>query len=338
MKRRAYLAEKPGSINNLKIVEQDLKPPAENEVTVEVKAIGLNYADIFTVLGLYKAAPGRNIIPGIEFSGVVFDTGKNVKNFQSGDRIYGSTKFGAYASHLNIDSFYILKIPDKWNYEQAAASIVQPLTAYYALVVLAQVQKGNTVLIHSAAGGVGLNANRIAKKLGAFTIGTVGNPDKLPVLDNEGYDRKIVRGKNLRKDILAALGDRELNVVLDSVGSKVFKTSFDLLAPMGRIIVYGAGAYSTGNASSDLFKLAFTYLTRPKIDPLTMIEQNRAVMAFNLIWLYEKGELLKGYLNELQKLELGEPFISEIFGFDDLKSAMLRLKSGKTTGKIIVKI
>ncbi|MEJ2617356.1 MAG: zinc-binding dehydrogenase [Ignavibacteriaceae bacterium] len=338
MTRQVYFLKRAGSINNMKLLEQDLPEPARDEVTVEIKSIGLNFADIFSILGLYKAAPKFNLIPGLEFSGIVIKKGENVKEFSIGDRVYGATKFGGYVSHINIDQSYLLKLPNDWTFEEGASFIVQSLTAYYALVVLGEVNQNKTVLIHSAAGGVGLNANRIAKKFSAFTIGTIGNKSKIELLKSEGYDRIIVRDKNLKRNIQEALGSRPLDIVLEAVGSKVFKISFNLLTHTGRIIVYGAGAYSTGNSSNNLFKLAYKFFTRPKVDPLRMIEQNRAVMAFNLIWIYERGEYLRKLLDEVIKLNLPKPIINHTFSFDALPDAVRALKSGKTTGKVVVKV
>ncbi len=338
MIRQVYFLKRAGSINNMKLLEQDLPEPAKDELTIEVKSIGLNFADIFSILGLYMAAPKINLIPGLEFSGLVIKKGENVKEYSIGERVYGATKFGGYVSHLNINQSYLLKLPDDWTFEEGASFIVQSLTAYYALVVLGEINQNKTVLIHSAAGGVGLNANRIAKKFSAFTIGTIGNESKAELLKSEGYDRIIVRDKNLKEKIQEALGDRSLDIVLEAVGSKVFKSSFDLLTHTGRIIVYGAGAYSTGNSASNLFKLAYKYFTRPKVDPLRMIEQNRAVMAFNLIWIYERGDYLRKMLDEVIKLELPKPIINHIFSFKYLPEAVKTLKSGKTTGKVIVKV
>jgi NADPH:quinone reductase-like Zn-dependent oxidoreductase len=338
MIRQVYFLKRAGSINNMKLLEQDLPEPENDEVTVEVKTIGLNFADVFSILGLYEAAPKSNLIPGLEFSGVIIKKGENVEEFSVGDRVYGVTKFGGYVSHININQLYVLKLPDDWTFEEGASFIVQSLTAYYALVVLGEINQNKTVLIHSAAGGVGLNANRIAKKFSAFTIGTVGNKSKVELLKSEGYDRVIVRDKNLKKNIREALGQRPLDIVLEAVGSRVFKTSFNLLTHTGRIIVYGGGAYSTGKSSSNLFKLAYTYLTRPKVDPLKMIEQNRAVMAFNLIWIYERVAYLRNLLNNVIKLNLPKPLINHIFPFNELPNAVRTLKSGKTTGKVVVKV
>ena len=334
MIRQVYFLKSAGSINNLKLIEENLPEPEKGKLTVEIKSIGLNFADIFSILGLYKAAPKFNLIPGLEFSGVIINKGENVNEFSIGDRVYGATKFGGYASHINVDQSYVLKLRDDWTFEEGASSIVQSLTAYYALVVLGEINPNKTVLIHSAAGGVGLNAIRIAKKYSAFTIGTIGNNSKKELAESEGYDRIIVRDKNLKGKIIEALNGRSLDIVLDTVGSSVFKTSFNLLSHTGRIIVYGAGAYSTGNSASNLFKLAYKYLTRPKVDPLRMIEQNRAVMAFNLIWIYDRVEFLRKLLDEVIKLNLPKPLINHTYSFNDLPKAVRVLKSGKTTGRL----
>ncbi len=338
MKRQAYFLKRAGSINNMKLIEQDLPEPGKEEVTIEVKSIGLNFADVFSILGLYKAAPFFNLIPGLEFSGIVIKKGENVKGFSIGDRVYGVTKFGAYVTHININQSYILNLHDDWSFQEGASFIVQALTAYYALVKLGEINQSKTVLIHSAAGGVGLNANRIAKKFSAFTIGTIGNESKRKLLESEGYDKIIVRDKNLKNNIKEALGNRKLDIVLEAVGGKVFKTSFDLLAPTGRSIVYGGGAFSTGKSGSNIFKLAYRYLTRPKVDPLRMIEQNRAVMAFNLIWIYEQTEFLRKMLDEVLELDLPKPIINHLFYFENLPDAVRELKSGQTTGKVVVNI
>ncbi|MGB9592492.1 MAG: alcohol dehydrogenase catalytic domain-containing protein, partial [Candidatus Kryptoniota bacterium] len=170
MRRWSYRITKPGSFHNLKLVEEELSEVGENEVRIEVKAIGLNFADLFTILGLYKAAPKKDFIPGLEFSGIIVEKGKRVNNYEINDRVMGSIRFGSYTTHLNIDHRYITRIPDDWSFEEGASFIVQALTAYYALLPMGGLKEGQTVLIHSVAGGVGVYANRIAKKFNAYTI------------------------------------------------------------------------------------------------------------------------------------------------------------------------
>lgn len=339
MKRKSWrMIPKAGSIENLKLVDEELDRPKNREVTVEVKAIGLNFADIFTLFGLYGATPKGSFIPGLEYAGIVVDTGDEVTRYKSGDRVMGITKFGAYTTHVNIEEDYISPLPDGWSFEEGSAFLVQALTAYYALVKLGNIQKGYTVLIHSAAGGVGIMANRIAGKFDAYTIGTVSSDKKVDFLKKEGYNDVIVRGGNFRKQLRDALGERPLNLALDSIGGSIFKDSFRLLAPEGRIIVYGSARYASTGKKPNMFKLLKYYYTRPKVDPQGMVEWNKSIMGFNLIHLYNKKEVFRQALSELYEMNIGSQFVGHTYEFENLKDAIAIFQTGKTMGKVVVKV
>ena len=336
--RKSYRITKAGSLNNLVLVDEELDCPADNEVTVDVRAIGLNFADVFTILGLYKAAPKSDFIPGIEFSGVIRQTGKSVADHSVGERVMGSIRFGAFTSRLNIDSTYVIKIPEEWSFEEGASFIVQSLTAYYALVRLGDIKREQTVLIHSAAGGVGMYANRIAKKIAAYTIGSVGNSSKLEALKGEGYDRVIVRDGGFRNRLAEALGERKLDIILDSLGGKIQKESFDFLAPSGRMVSYGATDFASAGSRPNYFRLARKYIGMARYDSLNLIESNRSIMGFNLIWLYSQSEMLKGMIREILALRLPRPYVGQVLPFTRLKDAVRLLQSGKTVGKVVVTV
>jgi alcohol dehydrogenase len=338
MKRKSYRISRVGSLNNLNLVEEEIPGPADNEVCIKIKAVGLNFADVFTIFGLYRAAPKRNFIPGLEFSGIVVDRGKDVSDFEINDRIMGSIRFGSYATRLNIDSKYVMKLPEDWSFEEGASFIVQALTAYYALVRLGNIGQGQTVLIHSAAGGVGVYANRIAKKFSAHTIGTIGNPSKAELLRSEGYDEIIVRDRNFKKELLKHLNGRRLDLVLDAVGGKAQKDGFDLLAPTGRLVAYGLSQFASPGARPNYLKLAFRFITMPRYDTLTLIESNKSVLGFNLIWLYERHDLWLSMLSEIGALHLDKPYVGSVFPFEQLKEAIRNFQSGRTTGKVVVKV
>ena len=337
MLRRSYRISKAGSINNLRFVEEELPEPLDNEVTIEVKAIGLNFADLFAIQGLYSATPKASFIPGLEYSGTIIKKGSDVKSYQTGDRVIGAIRFGAYTTNLNIDQKYILKLPEEWSFEEGAAFVVQPLTAYYSLVELGNIKPDNTVLIHSAAGGVGIYANRIAKYFNAFTIGTVGDNSKLEFLEKERYDKVIVRGKNFKSQLQNALGERTLDIVLESIGGKIFKDSFDLLAPSGRIMIYGGAQFMSQSSRPNYPKVLYRFLTRPKVDPLKLSDSNRSIMGFNLIYLWDKPEELKPILNKILEMNLKKPFIGKTFQFEQLTDALKYFQTGKTIGKVVVK-
>ena len=222
VERQVYRMPKAGSINDLKLQTEILQEPQADEVCVQVKAIGLNFADIFAMQGLYKATPPGSFIPGLEFSGEIVAVGNAVPEWKQGDKVMGATKFGGYVSHINIHHRYIVPLPADWSFEQGAGFLVQGLTAYYALTALGDLQKGMTVLIHSAAGGVGILANRICKKFEAYTIGTVGNSKKVEfLLKQESYDDVIVRDDDFYQKLRNTLGERRINLIMKCIGAKI---------------------------------------------------------------------------------------------------------------------
>jgi len=338
MERLAYQINKAGSIDKLKLVTENLSDPSKNEVTVQVKAIGLNFADIFAIQGLYSATPKESFVPGLEYSGIIIKKGNDVTEFEIGDKIMGAIRFGAYTNYLNINKNYIQQLPEGWSFEEGAAFIVQSLTAYYSLVELGNIKNGSTVLIHSAAGGVGIYANRIAKRFNAYTIGSVGTEKKIDLLKKEGYDAVIVRDNGFSEKLKKSLENRDLDIVLECIGGKIFAESFKQMSAGGRIIVYGAAQFSTGSSSPNYFKVLTKYLTRPKVDPLSLSDKNKSVMGFNLIYLWDKVELMKKYLINILEMNLPKPMIGEMSDFKDLLSAVKKFQSGQTVGKVVVRI
>jgi NADPH:quinone reductase-like Zn-dependent oxidoreductase len=337
MRRKTFRINKAGSINNLKLTDENLPEPNENEVTVEVKAIGLNFADLFAIQGLYSATPKGSFIPGLEYSGIVSNAGSKVKEFKAGDKVMGAIRFGAYATHLNIDPRYILTLPEGWSFEEGASFIVQALTAYYALLELGNIKNNYTVLIHSAAGGVGIFANRIAKKYNAYTIGTIGSESKRNFLISEGYDDVILRNNNFDERLKKALGERKLNIVLESIGGNIFEDSFKALAPSGRIIIYGGAQFMSHSSKPNYLNVFYKFLTRPKVDPLSLSNINKSVMGFNLIYLWDRPDELMNMAEEVLKMNLKRPYIGKVFSFKNLIEALRYFQTGKSIGKVVVK-
>lgn len=332
--REFYLVKKAGSLRNLKLNRSEIPPLEKGKVFVEVKTIGLNYADIFAIMGLYSATPKGSFIPGLEFSGEVLASDSG--DFVPGQKVIGVTRFGGYDSHIVADPDYLFPLPATWSFEEGAAFPVQTLTAYYALRTLGDLKSGQTVLIHSAAGGVGLQANRIAKKYDAFTIGVVGNEAKVDLLRREGFDKTIVRGKHFRDELRRALEQRPLNLVLETTGGKYFYHSYNLLAPMGRLVAYGSAQFTPSSHRPNYISLLFRYLFRLRVDPLTMIQSNKSVMAFNLIWIYEQKALMREMFTEIEKLKLPAPIVGHRFDFQQMGEALTLFQSGKTTGKVVL--
>ncbi len=329
---------KAGNLKALQLVDATLPPPAAGEVSIAVRTIGLNFADVFAIWGLYSATPKGIFTPGLEYAGEVIAAGNGVKDIRVGDTVMGVTRFGAYTTHLNIDHRYVIPLPENWTLEQGAAYLVQVLTAYYGLVELGNLQRGNTVLVHSAAGGVGIFANRIAKRYEAYTIGTTGSSTKVDFLKKEGYDQVIVRSGNFGNDLQKALANRELNIIMECIGGKILQQGFAQLAPQGRMVIYGSARYASPGDRPNYLRIIRQHFTRPKIDPQKLIHTNKAILGFNLIWLYERVELLRTILQKVKVLELPPPHVGHTFPFEQLPDAIRLFQTGKTIGKVVVTI
>jgi len=327
-----------GNLADMKIQTFTLPEPAPGEVQISVRAIGLNFADVFAIWGLYGATPKGAFTPGLEYAGIVERVGEGVTHLRSGDRVMGVTRFGAYTTHLNIDARYALPLPENWDFETGAAYPVQTLTAYYAMLYLGALQRGQNVLIHSAVGGVGLQALKIARAYGCFTIGTVGSASKVSFAKQLGYDQVIVRSDDFEQQLKNALEGRPLELVLDSVGGRYFTIPYQMLAPMGRVVVFGSARYASPGDRPNKLRMLYYWLTRPKIDPQQMPETNRAVLGFNLIWLYERATLMHQLLQELEALHLAPPHVGHVFSFEQLPDAVRLFQTGKTVGKVVVTV
>ena len=369
--RRAWSLE-AGSVASLELRETPPLPPAgAGEVLIKVAAVGLNFADVFSVLGLYSATPDSRFTPGLEFSGEILEVGagpatyvefagpeakeaaeRDARKFRVGDRVSGVVRFGAYATHVLVPAHQLRKVPTSWTFEQAAALNVQGLTSFYGLKALGGLRKGDTVLVHSAAGGCGLLALAICEAVGATAIGTVGAASKVSVIlerfPRMDPARVIVRDrKGFQGQLDAALeavGAEGFDIVLDAVLGDYFPAGWASLAKGGRYVTYGAADMTPqGDSvwsvlSFAWLKLAWKYLTRPKVDPLAMMAENRGILGFNLIWMFSKVSLLAPLLEELYALKLAPPHVGHVFAFEEAPEAIRLFQSGRTTGKVVLKL
>jgi NADPH:quinone reductase-like Zn-dependent oxidoreductase len=326
---------------------------AEDECRVAVRAIGLNYADVFCVLGLYDAAnkvleddpTGGPFVPGLEFAGEVVEVGGAVKTHRVGDRVYGFSRFGSYTTSLASRESLLKPIPESWSYAEAAALLVQGLTAWHGLVELGAAKKGSRVLVHSAAGGVGCAALEICKNLGCDAVGVVGSDAKVPFL-RERFPActPLVRGpEGGYAQQLDEVGG-EYDVVLESLGGRYLTAALDRIAPMGRMVHFGATHAYGGSRVDGLFKwlkLVPNYLRRPLIDPGKIVPKNIGIFGFNLIWLTEREEELTRELDDMLGrggLASRAPAVGKEFPFAELPAALDWLRSGQSTGKVVVTV
>ena len=353
--REAWRVRRTGALGRLRRCTEGMPEPGPGEARVLVKAIGVNFADVFACLGLYSATPKGDFVPGLEFAGVVEALGPAAPStgargslagsIRPGDRVIGLTRFGAYATAVNLDARYLRPVPPDWTFSEAAAFPVQGLTAWYGLIELGGLTPGNSVLVQSAAGGVGLNALALLATGDAGVVATVGSPAKRDFLvDRCGLspDQVIVRhrrrfGAQL-DGALAILGLDGFDLVLDAIAGPFFRPAYARIRPAGRYILYGAADFMPKRGRPNYVRLALKYLRRPRLDPLQMIVENRSLMAFNLIWLWDQVDRLQRAYDRLGTLVRKPPHIGRRFPFDEAPAALRHLQGGESIGKVVIEV
>ncbi|MGI0119163.1 zinc-binding dehydrogenase [Zooshikella sp. RANM57] len=337
MERQVWQVKKTGSLNRMELVQQIMSPLADNHVRIKVKAIGLNYADIFSVFGLYSATPKGRFTPGLEVSGIVVATGKAVSNYRIGQAVIAVTRFGGYSSLIDCTANYIWPLPDKWHWNEGAAWLVQTLTAWYGLCKLANVQSAQTVLIHSAAGGVGLRAMQLVKALGGKAYGVVGTATKKQFLEKQGFSA-LIRNKGAYAKQLQSLPEKGVDVVLDAIGGKIQQAAYRFLNPQGKLVVFGAANFTPVGQKLNWLRIVWQFLVRPRYDPLAMMSNNISIHAFNLIWLWDQQTLLNEGYKAVQQLHLPKPFVGRSYSFSQAIEALDYLRSGQSIGKVVLMV
>jgi alcohol dehydrogenase len=350
-RRDVWRIDRAGSLDRLTRRTEDLPDPPPGHARVAVKAIGLNFADIFACLGLYSATPAGSFIPGLEFAGLVDAVGPSaspadrVWAIRRGDAVVGLTRFGGYATAVNAPVRDLRPLRPGWSHLHGAAFPAQALTAWYGLVRLGAVERGDVVLLQSAAGGVGLNALAILTAIGARTIGVVGREAKRRwLLEQRGLPERQVIVRNRRTfgaDLdraLAAMDAPGLDLVFDAVAGPFFQPAYRRLSREGRLVVYGAADFMPRGPRVNYLGLALRYLRRPRLDPLRMVSDNRSVMGFNLIWLWDRATRLSQAYDEIEGLIAAPPFVGRSFPFAEAPAALRCLQSGESIGKVVLEV
>ena len=254
---KAAIINRTGGPEVIELKDIILEKPEENEVTIEQKAIGLNYIDTYHRSGLYPLKLPTGI--GVEGAGVIKEIGSNVKEFSVGDKIsYSGAPLGAYSTHRNYPTKNLVKVPNNIDLEVAATLMTKGLTTFYLLHKTYPVKSGETILFHAAAGGVGQIFGQWAKTLGCKVIGTVGSDEKIDKAKSYGYDHIINYNKeNFSEKVLEITNGKGVSVVYDGVGKNTFERSLKCLSIRGMMV-------SFGNASGALSPIDVPKLLQPK--------------------------------------------------------------------------
>ena len=287
----AIIMHETGGPEVLRWEAYDPGQPKTGEVLLQQDAIGLNFIDVYHRTGLYPL-PALPAIPGMEGAGVVEKVGEDVSDFKAGDRVaYAGLPPGAYAEARIMPADRLVKLPDSISTRQAAAMMLQGMTARYLIYGCYRVKAGDHILIHAAAGGVGLIVCQWAKHLGARVIGTVGSAEKADLARNNGCDDPILyKDEDFVSRVKEITQGRGVAVVYDSVGQSTFMKSLDCLRPMGMMVSFGQSSGPIQPIDTGILAAKGSlFLTRPSLMAYTARRKDLLAHAHDLFEVVEKG-------------------------------------------------
>lgn len=320
---KAVRVHEVGGPEVMQIEDVELPPPGPEEVRVRNHAIGVNYIDVYFRTGHYPA-PKLPFIPGNEAAGEIVALGDKVKGFKLGDRVCYTVGLGCYAQERNVDAGRLVKLPKAISYETAAAMLLKGLTAQYLLHRTFKVKKGDTILVHAAAGGVGLILCQWAKKLGAHVIGTVGSQEKAKLAEAAGAKHVILYRET---DFVGAVKEitkgKLCDVVYDGVGKATFPASLDCLRPLGLFASFGSASGPIEAFSLSLLtQRGSLFATRPTLATHIASRSDLEKAADDLVHVVSKGQV---------KIS-----VSAVHKLDEVGAVHKALEARETTGSIVL--
>jgi synaptic vesicle membrane protein VAT-1 len=335
---RQVVITKAGPPEVLQVRESPDPSAGPGQIRIRVKAAGINFADLMARLGLYPDAPKIPCVVGYEVAGVVDEVGPSTVGFAVGDRVFGMPRFGGYSDTVVVATAQAFRMPAKMTFEEAAALPVVYITAHHMLVYTGALRPGMKVLLHSAAGGVGLAAIDLLRAYECEIFGTA-SPSKHDFLRERGVKHCIDSGADVQAAVRAITGgDGKIDVVCNPLGGKSWKRDYALLAPGGRLICYGVSTLSPNERRSiwSLLKFVFNIAWWT---PIGLMNENKTVTGINMGHLFDHVEILRPQFDALVRLyEAGQlhPFVDKTFAFADAPAAHQYLHDRKARGKLLL--
>jgi NADPH:quinone reductase-like Zn-dependent oxidoreductase len=324
---------KHGGPEVLKVSERADPALRPGWVRIAVAACGVNFADVAARVGLYPDAPKPPCIVGYEVAGTVLDLGEGVEDLTRGQRVIAGTMFGGYASQVTVPERDCVPLPERLTFEQGAAIPVNYATAWASLVGYGRLVPGERVLVHSAGGGVGIAATQLARRFGAGEIYGTASPSKHQRIRDLGVDHALdykqaaVRGALPRFD-----------VILDPIGGRSLRTSYNLLRPGGRLIAFGVSAAISGSKRK-LITAGRTVARMPRFSSVKLLSESKAVIGLNMLTLWKDRETLEPWIEPLRDLlDDGTiaPVLAAAFNFDEAGDAHNMLTERRNVGKVVL--
>jgi NADPH:quinone reductase-like Zn-dependent oxidoreductase len=320
---RVVVITKTGPPDVLQVQERPDPRPGPGQVAIDVRAAGVNFADTMARVGLYPDAPKLPAVVGYEVAGTVAGTG---------ERVMAGTRFGGYASRVVVRADDVVPLPEALSFEQGAAIPVNYSTAWAGLMRYGALQPGERVLIHAAAGGVGIAATQIAKRHGAEVYGTA-SAAKHGAIRAQGVDVAVdYRRPGWEK------GLPRFDLIMDALGGPSFRRSYRLLNPGGRLVAFGASSVTSGE-QRNLLVAARSALRMPRFNLIRQMSASKSVIGLNMLTLWDHAGTLKPWIDPLRALlDDGtiRPVVAEAVPFDRAPDAHRILAERRNVGKVVL--
>ena len=336
---KALVITQHGPPEVLKVLDRPDPEVGPGQVRVAVKAAGINFSDLLARIGTYSDAPKPPCVIGYEVAGDVESVGDGVDGIKPGDRVIAGSRFGGQAELVVVNAADVVPLPEGWSYEKGAALPVVYATAYAGLIRYGNVLPGERVLIHAAAGGVGIAATQIAKHLGAELYGTA-SASKHDAIREQGIEHAIdYHSQDVVKEIRRITGEkRPLDLVMDAIGGSSFRKSWSLLRAGGRLVAYGISE-SGGGDRREIGKLLKMVATSPVLPVLLMMRDSKSAIGLNMLTIWDSKGSLDEFIDPLRALmDQGviDPVVAEAFPVEQAADAHRYLGERKNIGKVIL--
>jgi NADPH:quinone reductase-like Zn-dependent oxidoreductase len=340
---RAVVITKRGGPEVLQVLERPDPSVGPGEVRITVRAAGVNFADTLARTGLYPDSPKVPCVVGYEVAGEVESIGEGVNSVKPGDRVVAGTRFNGQAELVTVAESMVYALPAQLSFEEGAAFPVNYATAQAGLVVMGGLKPGERVLIHAAAGGVGISATQIAKRIGAEVFGTA-SASKHAAIREQGVDHAIdYRSQDFADEVRRITGGEGIDVAFDALGPSSFRKDYRLLRSGGRLIMYGASEVQSGEQRS--FPTALRALAKspfssmPWWKGLGVMNENKGVFGLNMLsWWDAEGGLDRVIDPLLPMLDAGhlKPIVAAAFSFDKAPDAHRFIAERRNIGKVVL--
>ncbi len=340
---RKIVIHHPGGYDRLCIEQHADLVPGPGEVLVDVEAIGVNYADCVTRMGLYASAKqyvGFPVTPGFEVAGQVAAVGEGVSELAKGAEVIAITRFNAYASQVVVKRVQVFPKPERLSIQQAAGFAAVFLTAWFGLFELAHPRDGQMILVHSAAGGVGSALVQLGNIAACRVVAVVGAAHKIDPVRRLGANAVIDKSSEDLWQAAERSAPGGYDVILDANGVSTLKQSYRHLAPMGKLVIYGFHSMLPRKGGQPKrLSLLWDYCRTPRFSPFSLTTRNRSVLGFNLSFLFDRSELMCAAMGQLMRwLEEGriQPPVIHSYALEQVARAHRDLESGQTVGKLVL--